>query len=382
LSVMLQALSTERSFPITVTSAAVSIFFVTSGVSGLLVARLIEWFDIRITIVCGGFLAGFSLALIGRVGSIIELYAVYMLFGIGFSASGLLPGTTLVTRWFRKRRALALSIASTGLSLGGVVITPLSADFIGAVGITRATPWLGILFILGTIPVCLLYIRSFPGELGFGMDGESIDEFTSVESQQGLSLRIALSNRFFWGTAFSYIFVMLAQVGGIAHQFGRLSEQLSTQQAAMALAVLPVFSIIGRLLGGWIVDRISIRAFTGGMMLAQCLALLIMAVNSAPWVLLFGLAFFGITVGNLLMLQPLLIAEAFGLRHYPRIYSMSNLLTTVGVAVGPALMGWIYTFASTYSWSYVAASVAGMLSLLIFITAGPVEQHPISPVHD
>jgi MFS family permease len=321
-----------------------------------------------------------SLVMIGQVATQFELYAVYVLFGIGFSASGLLPGTTLVTRWFRKRRALALSIASTGLSLGGVIITPLSAHLISSIGITRASPWLGLTFILGTIPVCILFIRSFPAELGLGMDGEPLDEFDSVARQDGVSFRNALGNRFFWGTALSYVFVMLAQVGGIAHQFGLLGEQLTVQQAAMGLAVLPMFSIMGRLLGGLIVDHTSIRAFTAGMMFAQCIALLIMALSSAPWVLLFGLAFFGITVGNLLMLQPLLIAEAFGLLHYPRIYSMSNLLTTVGVAAGPALMGWIYTFQATYSWSYVAASAAGMVSLMIFVYAGPVAQHPVGDV--
>jgi MFS family permease len=218
----------------------------------------------------------------------------------------------------------------------------------------------------------MLFIRAFPSDLGIGMDGE--DEPQTKEYQQGLPFGSAMGNRFFWGMALSYIFVMLAQVGGIAHQFGLLSEQLSTGQAASALAVLPIFSIIGRLTGGWIVDRISIRAFTTGMMLAQCLALLILALGNGPWVLLFGLAFFGVTVGNLLMLQPLLIAEAFGLLHYPRIYSVSNLLTTVGVAVGPALMGWIYTLEATYRWSYLAASAAGLLSLIIFIYAGPVGQ--------
>jgi|TARA_B100000315_G_scaffold260434_1_gene321827 MFS family permease len=371
-TVMLQALSAERQFPITVTSTAVSLFFITAGVSGLLVARFIEWFDIRITLVCGGIVAGLSLAAIGRVGSVFELYAVYIVFGIGFSASGLLPGTTLVTRWFEKRRAVALAIASTGLSVGGVLITPLSAELIGSVGISKATPWLGAAYILGTVPVCILLVRAFPEDLGIGMDGE--DEPSMQGYQQGLSFRVAMTNRFFWGMALSYIFVMLAQVGGIAHQFGLLSEQLSARQAGMALAVLPIFSVIGRLSGGWIVDRISIRGFTSVMMLAQCLALLMLGLGNSPWMLLAGLACFGVTVGNLLMLQPLLIAEAFGLLHYPRIYSVSNLLTTVGVATGPAAMGWIYAVESTYRWPYAAASAVGLLSLLIFICAGPVEQ--------
>jgi len=48
---------------------------------------------------------------------------------------------------------------------------------------------------------------------------------------------------------------------------------------------------------------------------------------------------FGLTVGNVLMLQPLLLVDAFGTREYARIYSVSQLLTALGVAGGPALVG-------------------------------------------
>ena len=51
---------------------------------------------------------------------------------------------------------------------------------------------------------------------------------------------------------------------------------------------------------------------------------------------------FGATIGNTLMLQPLLVAEAFGVRDYARLYSVNSLLSTVGVAAGPFVVGLIH----------------------------------------
>ena len=51
------------------------------------------------------------------------LYVVYVVMAIGFALVGLIPGTTLVTRWFHERRAFALAVASTGLSFGGLTYT-------------------------------------------------------------------------------------------------------------------------------------------------------------------------------------------------------------------------------------------------------------------
>ncbi len=84
------------------------------------------------------------------------------------------------------------------------------------------------------------------------------------------------------------------------------------------------------------------------MLLAQALALALLAF-AAKSLLLVGAVLFSITVGNVLMLQPLLLAEAFGTRHYGRIYSVSNLITAAGVAGGPALIGVIYEASGGYT---------------------------------
>lgn len=368
-AVMLEALSAERGFPLTTASTAVAIFFFASGIVGPVVALLLERFDVRHVINGGALLAAASLAAVGYVDGTAQLFVVYVLFGIGFCASGLLPATTLVTRWFQQRRAAALSIASTGLSLGGVIITPASAALIEWVGIRVASPWLGLAYLLGVSPLALLILRSRPSDLGLAPDGGVATG--NVAADQGMAFSDALRTSYFWALGVAYIFVMAAQVGGIAHQYGIVGEHLSGTAAVLALGVLPLFSIIGRLAGGYLIDRVSTWQFAAGMILMQGASLGLMALGSAAWVLVLGLALFGITVGNLLMLQPLLIAETFGLVNYARIYSTSNLLSMLGVAAGPVMMGFMVETTGGYQAAYLLACGAGLAALLVFVPFRP-----------
>ena len=120
LAVYLDALTDEQPFSTTSVSLATSVFFIVAGVAGRVIAPIIETRDIRLVIALGAVLGGASLAVLGTVDSLVELYTVYVVLALGFAMAGVLPATTLVTRWFHGRRALALAIASTGLSFGGL----------------------------------------------------------------------------------------------------------------------------------------------------------------------------------------------------------------------------------------------------------------------
>jgi MFS family permease len=361
-TVFIAALSSDLGFDLEVASGAVSVFFLFSGVAGLVIAGLLERFDVRLIMGLGTVLAAGALASLGQVQTMVELYVVYAVFGIGFSGSGLLPATTLIARWFENNRARALSVASTGLSIGGVLITPPCAALIESFGMRVASPWMGLAYLVGIMPVCILVLRSAPGETGNAIDGRHADAGSA-----GSTLSEAFHTPYFWAMNIAFVFVMLAQVGGIAHQYGLVREQLSVEQAAYAIGVLPLFSIIGRLGGGMIIDRLSTSRFTVTMMVSQTAALILMALAPSVPTLLIGLAVFGITVGNLLMLQPLLIAETFGIAHYSRIYSWTNLLSMMGLAAGPAFMGYVYTFEDSYRYPYLLAGASGFTACVVYL---------------
>ncbi|GAB1267860.1 MFS transporter [Aurantivibrio infirmus] len=396
-AIILNALSQQPAFSVQSASIAVSVFFISGGFTGLWVAKMLANSDARVCITFGAIISFISLTALSFVKTNAQLYAVYVLFGVGFSASGLIPATTLVTRWFKRRRSVALSIASTGLSLGGVVLTPISALLVENFGLSKAAPMMGMMYLLGTIPIAWLWIRPSPESMGLQVDGDchatrsvkdkerellssavvspAVMNPTAVRASDGISFREARRGGFFWGVSFSYIFLMMAQVGGIAHQYGLAKESLTEQQTVMAVAILPIASIIGRLVGGWLIEQFSIRAFAVLMMILQVLSLSLLSLGFGLATLCIGLALFGITVGNLLMLQPLLIAEAFGLKQYARIFSVSNLMTSWGTACGPALLGWVYTLSSqSYSVPYLVAAAAGSLGLICFYLGGPMRK--------
>ena len=116
LAVYLDAFSDEQGWPVASISLATTLYFIVGGVTGLYVARLIARRDVRIPIVGGAIIGGVSLALLGQVEERWQLYAVYAVFALGFAGAGLIPVTTVVTRWYHVRRSVALSVASTGLS--------------------------------------------------------------------------------------------------------------------------------------------------------------------------------------------------------------------------------------------------------------------------
>lgn len=381
-AIYLNALATQPAFDVSTASTAVSIFFLTGGVMGLFVAKWVQDYDPRICITAGALISFFSLVALAYVTTVWQLFLVYGLFGTGFSASSLIPATTLVTKWFHRKRAIALSVASTGLSLGGVILTPLSVLMVDSLGFELAVQLIGVMFLIGVIPVAWLFLRVSPESMGLRVDGDRLnDEELNVATgssgkiESGMTFKEARAGKFFWGISLAYIFLMAAQVGGIAHQFGLAREILSEAETAIAVAILPVFSIIGRLIGGWVVGRMSIRKFAIGMMILQALSLSLLAGGFNMLTLCLGLAAFGATVGNLLMLQPLLIAEAFGVREYARIFSVSNLMSSWGTALGPAAMGFVYAASGDlYQLPYFVAAAAGLLGLFLFLMGGKILQ--------
>ena len=394
-SIYLNALAATPAFNVASASIAVSLFFFSGGLAGLLVARWVQNYDPRYCLTGGAIISAGALSALSYVTTVPQLYVVYCIFGMGFSASSLIPATTIVARWFKRRRAMALSIASTGLSLGGVILTPLCVLLVEKLSFQTASPIMGLIYLVGVIPVSWIWLRPSPESMGLRIDGDVVDDAVDEEGvpasdaanqdeprlsssapiEDGLSFREARTTRFFWGVAPAYVFLLMAQVGGIAHQYGLARETLSESQTALAVAILPVMSIIGRLLGGWIVGKVAIKQFALFIMGLQILALVILASGTGVWGLCIGLALFGCTVGNILMLQPLLIAEAFGLREYARIFSVANLMSSWGTAAGPAVMGYVFALNNEqYQGAYLFAAAAAALGLILFASGGPL--HP------
>ncbi|MEM7276063.1 MAG: MFS transporter [Actinomycetota bacterium] len=411
-SVILSAATRELDASVGSVSGATGLFFAIGGLTGFVFSKRMESVDIRWFFLTGGIIGAVALLGLRWVTSVTGLYLFFAVFGIGFGLAGLVPSTTVVTRWFDRRRSVALSIASTGLSVGGIVVTPVADWIIDQRSLSGAAPYLAAIWLLGIVPIAVLLVRSYPADLNLEPDGarpvatapaavesavdlasasapaaveSPVDLASSTEpasavdrpppsdpaAPPGLDFGAARTTRFFLALCAAYAAIFLGQVGGIAQLFNMVLERTDAPTARTALATLAFASVVARLIGGAAVIRLPTREFSAGLAVLQAAALCLLAVASSSTSLILAAALFGCSIGNLLMLQPLLLAEAFGVANYGRIYSFNQLVGTLGVAGGPLLLG-VLRDAVDYRLAFFAAAAASLVGFGCIVAAGPV----------
>jgi MFS family permease len=360
MSVYMAEFAKTLALPLAQVSFAVTLFFIVGGVSGMYIARLLERIHVRWIIAGGAVLGGAALSAVSLADNLWQIYLLFTFFGVGYTCVSLVVATTLVTQWFPgSNRSVALSIASTGLSFGGIVVTPATAYLFNMLGAQATLPWLGLAFTGLILPIAIWIVRPAPQVAQHALHAE----------EGRWTYRAAVRTRFFIMLSCGYIFCQASQVGGIAHLYNRVTELADFATAATAVQVLTFCSILGRFSGGWMLMRISIRPFTLFNLFLQMLGLGAVSLADDADLALFGAGLFGVSVGNVLMLLPLWLAEAFPGGIYPRVFALSNAVMLLGVALGPFILGLAYDY-SGYDFAYGVAVSLCLIAWLIIFSAG------------
>ncbi len=362
-AVYLDALTSERGFSTGAASLGQSLVFVVGGLAGPRIGRLITDRDVRIVVLGGLVTSWVAVVLLGRVEELWQLYAVNVLLGVGFSAAGLVPATTVVTRWFETRRSVALAIASTGLSVGGLTFTQLVAWWIRRDGIELATPWLVVVWAACTLPVVPLLWPS-PEHRGVLASGA-----VAGSAAMGVPYEVAVRSRFFRMVTAGYVLVLGMQVGGITHLVKLGNERAGDGTGGRLIAGLTIASVVARLIGGVVADRRPLVRLAVGFAATQAVALALLSQVDSAALLVLCAVLFGATIGNILMLQPLLFADAMGARDYARIFALNQLIVVAGVALGPFLLGALHDAAS-YTVSYLVGAALCAVGVVLLSRAG------------
>jgi hypothetical protein len=265
-------------------------------------------------------------------------------------------------------------VAFTGLSIGGIALTPVASSLIGRWGFEDASVWIAAGFVLGVVPVTAVVLRPDPAGLGLRPDGDvapaGAGEDRSVAS--GIPYDTAVRTRAFAGITVVWTLALLAQVGAISHLVNVVSERVDRPSAALALSVMAGCSILGRLIGGVALLRVPTRSFSLATLAVQAAGSACVALAEGRPALLVSSALFGLAVGNILLLQPVILAEVFGVADYGRIFSLSQLISTAGVAAGPVVLGLLHDVAGGYRVAYLVAASLSVLGLVALAGSGPL----------
>jgi MFS family permease len=307
--------------------------------------------------------------------SLWHFYALYLLMGIVGSGSASVPYSKVISRWFDQKRGLALGLAMAGTALGALIMPPLAQTLITTVGWRQAYVVLGLLVIGITIPVVGLFLKETPQRMGLWPDGAMVAPAGVAKrngQEPGLSCPEAWQTSAFWLMVGAFFLQSVGFHGYLIHLVPMLTDRgVSAQSAAMVLSLGAVGGVLGRVGGGYLLDRffapyVAVCFFCGsalGMSLVW---------NGAVGGLAFVAAFLvGLGVGAEFDIIAYMVSRYFGLRAFGEIYGYVFAAFTLGGVIGPPLMG--IGFDSTGSYSPVLGGfvVVTLIAAGLMIQLGP-----------
>ncbi len=338
-------------------SLATGMYFVFSGVTAAWVGPKIDRQGAKRWMLPGLLIIIVAASCVGQVRELWQLYVAYIGLAVGSGMSAGVAVNATLTRWFVQRRAWAMAISSTGVSLGGVVLSPLNGYLIERFGLDIATPAMaGLILIIG-LPIVLFVLVWDPRQMGLPTDGlrpavrVASNVARSVANQTRVwTIRRAARTVPFWAIMFSFVIVLLAQTGFILHQTALLQERLGSLTAATTtLSILAFGSIVARLIvGRFFADRVDLRILTVIMFVVQGTAALIVIQFDSVVMTYVAVLTFGFTIGNVYMLLSLLTSDVFGYVSFGAIYGQLSMATQVSSGAGPWLIGALYDLTGSY----------------------------------
>jgi MFS family permease len=360
-------------------SSAVTLYFFTSGIMGLMIGRRIDRYGPKWVLLMGAVIIGTGFVLLSLIRTVWQLYATYFIMALGFSCTSLIPVNTLITNWFIRKRGFAMSLTNTGLSAGGIVMVPLASYIISHWGLAVALPVLGSVYCAVVVAITS-FVRQRPSDLDQFPDGEpsapKIAGKHSARLNYSDQMRVwsrsrALRTVPFWSIVIAFMLALTGQIAFLVHQVSFLGQYLGVSGAAAAVSITAGASIVGRLWLGTCVDRLDKRRVIMVCFMIQGAAVMLLAHFHHVVVLYLGTLAFGLTMGNIIMMQSLITAECFGLVSFATVSGLAGVFTMSGAAFGPTIAGLIFDAAQSYRLSFTIFAAMSAFAILVICFAKP-----------
>jgi len=278
-------------------------------------------------------------------GPIWQLYAGYALLAFVGMGTTVVTWTQLVNLWFDLNRGLALAIILSGTGLAALVLPPILTWTIDLVD-WRAGFWvLGAIPLLVTLPLALLWIRSD------SPIARASAETGAVSRLPGLTLRQAALSPRFWLCNVALVLTVTSMIGMVTSTVPMLRDKgLSPTDAGLAFSVYGISLILGRVVVGYLVDRLWAPGVAFVVLLMPALGCLIFAgVDTHMTSLMLASALVGMGAGAEMDIAAFLMARYFGMRDYSRIFSLHMGFIGLGATLAPIYFAYLYAQTGSYA---------------------------------
>lgn len=370
LGVLLPAWVNEFGWPRASISLAYTIGTLFPGLLGVAIGRFTDRFGPRWIIIVGAAISGSSFVMLAGVNSLLFFYVAFIVGALGRCGTSQVPVTAAVARWFVTRRSLAMGLASTGISLAGVILVPLTTWLVIAYGWRTTVIFLGVSIWLLVIPVVWLTMSGTPADRGlepYGADDPKKDE--KKKDAREFTLKRALHHPTFWLIAAA---MTLGNAGsnsvGIHALPSIIDKGISPTEGAAAISLMATFALLGKPLFGWLGDRFSSTLlFSFAFVMQACGFIFLMNASPGFGLLGFGVVY-GLSLGGTVALQGVVVADHFGTLSYGTIFGALGLPAAITSALSPVIAGLVRDLSGSYSPAFIAFAVSGCFGATCMLT--------------
>ncbi|MFC1980377.1 MFS transporter [Chloroflexota bacterium] len=363
--------SIESDFGLTrgATSGIFSLYMLLCVPVSIMSGWVLDRYGPRMVTFLMGSTIGLSLLLASQTSAAWQLYISYGLL-LALGTGGTFPlVTSTVSRWFYKKRGLALGIVTSGGGLGPVILAPFATYLISnfswrmALVVTGLIAW----FIIASLS---LLMRKDPGDMGLLPDGaKSPVAQTGLHNEKdktqltGMSFMQAFRTRNFWLLGLVWLFLSFNVHMILTHIVPHATDiGISPMDVAIVVSVMGGVSILGRLALGRIPDAAGSKlpAITCAILLVG--ALLWLTWSNSLWMFYVFAVLFGFVWGGLSTAVTALVGDIFGVRSIGTILGAVNAGWSLGGAIGPAVAGFTFDASGSYFIAFATGAVAMLLA--------------------
>ena len=319
---------------------------VVGPIFGFAAGWFVDRFGPRRLLLAGILMAGAALVGLGQASSLTAFYAFYLLNALGNVCAGPLPNQVLLSRWFDRNRGKAMGFAYLGIGIGGALVPLLAYRLTNAFGWHVALQALGVLMVVVAFPSAW-FVREWPAS--------HLAPSRAALTPIGPVLRTPVFYLLLVGSVCS-----IGAVGGTIQNlklYLSLDRHYDQGTIAQVLSLVLLCSLIGRVLMGYLADRLSrqrvmLLIYT---LVAASIPLLFVA-HGLPGLYLFAFTF-GVGLGGDYMIIPLMAADLFGVQSLGRLMGIVLTADNISEAVVPMLVAGIRDRTGSYGQGFTVLVV-------------------------
>jgi MFS family permease len=356
LAVFLQPITQATGWSRTGVSSAMTLNFLIMGAAGFGWGALNDRYGTRPVVLAGSVLLGLGLVLASRAASPLQFLLAYGVI-VGLSAgSFVVPMMTAVSAWLPSHRSIAVSLVSAGIGVAPLTLSPLAAWLLTTHDWRSAQLIIGLLVWALLIPAAL-FVRPTPVAAAGG---------AASATAQRVRVSDALVSAPFIVLALTFFACCATHAGPIFHTISyAVACGIPTLAAVSIYSLEGLAGLGGRVVLGLLGDRYGAkRVLIAGLMLQALGVGSFVFVNRLQEFYAVA-AVFGFAYGGVMPLYAVLARDYFGQQIMGTVLGAAAMVSSLGMALGPSVGGWIYDSFGGYAWLYIGSFVIGLGAVAI-----------------